>query len=92
MTGPVLDGTPPMAQPQISHSGWRVTSQLSDQVIITEAGKAVTGVQIFYITGEGNEGSVFIANNHYTTKVVRAALHAAATQIDTIGSLSSGPV
>lgn len=84
-------GGPPPVQHGEHHSGWRVTSQLTDQVIITEAGKAVTGVQIFFITGDGNEGSVFVANNHYTTKVVRAAIHASAVQIDTIGVLSSGP-
>lgn len=82
-------GNPPPVPANVHHSGWRVTSQLTDQVIITEAGKAVTGVQIFFITGNGNEGSIFVANNHYTPKVVRPALHAAAQQIDTIGQMAS---
>lgn len=82
---------PPGAQVPLHHSGWVVTAQLTDQVIVTAAGQAVTGVQIFFITGAGNEGSVFIANNHYTPKVVRPAIHAQAAQIDTIGSLASGP-
>jgi hypothetical protein len=71
------------------HSGWRVTSQLTDQVQITSAGQAVTGVQIFFVTGDGNEGSIFVANNHYTTKAVKPMLHAAAAQIDTVGVLAS---
>lgn len=82
---------PPGTQVPVHHSGWIVTSQLTDQVILTDSGKAVTGVQIFFITGDGNEGSVFIANNHYTPKVVKPAIHASAAQIDTIGQLSSGP-
>jgi len=72
------------------HSGWVVTSQLTDQVIVTAAGQAVTGVQIFFVTGDGNQGSVFIAQNHYgDIKVVTAAIHAEAGQIDTVGKLSS---
>jgi hypothetical protein len=88
MSEPFNQG-PPGAQVPQHHSGWIVTSQLTDQVIVTAAGQAVTGVQVFFITGNGNEGSVFIANNHYTPKVVRPAIHAAAAQIDTIGQLSS---
>jgi hypothetical protein len=90
MSEPFNQG-PPGAQVPVHHSGWIVTSQLTDQVIVTAAGQAVTGVQIFFITGQGNEGSIFITNNHYTPKVVKPAIHAAAAQIDTIGQLSSGP-
>jgi hypothetical protein len=86
----IVGTTPPGAQVPVHHSGWVVTSQLTDQVIVTAAGQAVTGVQIFFITGAGNEGSIFVANNHYTPKVVKPAIHAAAAQIDTIGQLSSG--
>lgn len=90
MGGPFEDtGNPPPIAKEVHHSGWRVTSQLTDQVIITEAGKAVTGVQIFFITGNGNEGSIFVANNHYVPKVVRPQLHAAAQQIDTIGQMAA---
>lgn len=77
--------------PPLKHSGWVVTSQLTDQVIVTAAGQAVTGVQIFFTTGQGNEGSVFIADNHYNPKVVVPAIHAQAGLIDTIGQLNSGP-
>jgi hypothetical protein len=90
MSEPFNQGPPGSGAPQ-HHSGWIVTSQLTDQVIVNDAGKAITGVQIFFITGNGNEGSVFIANNHYTPKVVKPAIHAAAAQIDTIGQLSSAP-
>lgn len=76
--------------PPMKHSGWIVTSQLTDQVIVTAAGQAVTGVQIFFTTGNGNQGSVFIADNHYNPKVVKEALHFQAGLIDTIGALNSG--
>lgn len=75
----------------LHHSGWRVTSQLYDQVSINAAGLAITGVQIFFITGDGNEGSVFVAQNHYNEKVVKPAINAAAGLLDTIGALGSGP-
>lgn len=78
--------------PGMHHSGWRVTSQLTDQVIVTQAGQAVTGVQIFFTTGDGNEGSVFVAQNHYNPKTVKPLIHAQAGLIDTIGQDSSGPL
>lgn len=77
--------------PDLHHSGWTITAQLTDQVIVTDAGRAVTGVQVFFITGDGNEGSVFIADNHYTLKVVKPAIDAKAALIDTVGSLTAGP-
>lgn len=82
---------PPGVDIPTHHSGWIVTAQLTDQVIVTAAGQAVTGVQIFFVTGKGNEGSVFIANNHYIPKVVKPAIHAQAALIDTIGELAAGP-
>lgn len=88
MSEPFNQG-PPGNQPPMHHSGWTVTAQLTDQVIVTAAGQAVTGVQIFFITGDGNEGSVFIAQNHYNPKVVKPAIHAQAALIDTIGKLNS---
>lgn len=77
----------------MAHSGWRVTSQVTDQIINTDAGKTETGVQIYFVTGDGNEGSIFVANRHYGDhKHVRNRLHAAAQQIDSIGALFSGAV
>jgi hypothetical protein len=85
-------GGGPGLPPGMHHSGWRVTSQLTDQVIVTAAGQAITGVQIFFITGDGNEGSIFVANNHYSPKVVKPLIQAQAALIDTIGNDSSGPL
>jgi len=77
--------------PGLHHSGFRVTSQVTDQVIVTAAGQAVTGVQIYFITGDGNEGSIFVANNHYSPKAVVPLLAAQAALIDTIGVIEHGP-
>lgn len=85
-------GGPGGLPPGLHHTGWTVTAQLTDQVIITDAGRAVTGVQIFFITGDGNEGSIFVADNHYTVKTVKPMLDAKAALIDTIGSQASGPM
>lgn len=71
-------------------TGWRITDQVTDQVQNTRAGATVTGVMVYFTTGEGNEGSVFIANQHYNAKHVRSAVQAQANLIDEIGGLSHG--
>lgn len=71
-------------------SGWTVTSQLSDQFENTGSGQTVVGVRIYFITGDGNEGSVFIPNNHYTTRNVKERIAAQAALLDEIGSLTEG--
>jgi hypothetical protein len=74
----------------MAHSGWRVTSQATDQIENTDAGKTEVGVRIYFVTGDGNEGSIFVANRHYGDKKhVKNRLHAAAQQIDEIGALGS---
>jgi len=72
------------------HSGWRITSQLTDQVVNSPAGQTLTGVQVYFITGNGNEGSVFIANQHYNKATVAQAVALQATLLDEIGGLSEG--
>lgn len=74
----------------MANPGWRVTGQVSDQVQVTQAGATVTGVIVYFITGEGNEGSVFIANQHYNVKNVEKAVHAQAQLIDQVGRLGHG--
>lgn len=71
------------------NSGWVVTGQATDQVINTQAGQSVVGVQIYFVTGDGNEGSVFIANHRYTPKRVREEIHKAADVLDEVGRLTS---
>lgn len=76
-----------MSEP--STSTWTVTSQTeSDQVVPT--GGIAAGVEIAFMTGEGHSGTVWVPKAKYTVDKVRAAVAAAAQQMDVIGSLSSG--
>lgn len=71
------------------HSGWTVVSQVTDQIINTNAGQSVVGTYVYFITGNGNEGSVFIADVHYNAKVVKAAIDARAAVLDEVGKLAA---
>lgn len=82
MTTPSLD--------TLKGPGWIVTAQVTDQVIVTDAGQTDTGVQIYFTTTEGNSGSVFISYRHYgSPKHVKSRLSAQAQLIDEIGRLTS---
>lgn len=69
---------------------WRVTSQVVDQTTIDAAGNVIVGSYIYYTTGEGNKGVVFVPNNKRTAKSVQAAIHADAMLLDEIGQLFEG--
>lgn len=73
---------------QLQGRGWIVTAQVTDQVIVTDAGQTDTGVQIYFTTGEGNSGSVFVSYRHYGDRQhVKGVIHAMAHLIDDIGKL-----
>lgn len=46
------------------------------------------GHRIGFLTGEGNKGSVFVDDNHYTPAKVRELINAQAVKADTIAGLS----
>jgi hypothetical protein len=70
--------------------GWIVTAQVTDQVIVTDAGQTDTGVQVYFVTTEGNQGSVFISYRHYgSPKHVKGRISTQAQLIDEIGRLTS---
>lgn len=70
--------------------GWRITTQVTDQLETTLAGAVLAGVRVYYITGAGNESSVFIANQHYNVANVRKAVAASAALLDEVGQLAEG--
>ncbi len=73
-------------------SGWNVTSQITDQVINTDAGQTVVGTYIYFATGDGNTANVFVPDNHYSKKdKVRAMIAEKAKLVDEIGRLSAEP-
>lgn len=69
-------------------AGWTVTSQVTDQVRVTDAGQTVTGTQIYFITAEGNRGSVFVTDDHYSAAEARKAIAAKAAIVDEVGKLA----
>lgn len=75
----------------MAHSGWRVVSQATDQIVNTPGNQTVTGVQVYFVTGAGNEGSVFVPNQQYNAKTVHEMVNASAHTIDGVGQLHNGP-
>jgi hypothetical protein len=69
---------------------WKVTGQTErDQI---QPGSApVKGVQIYYQTSKGVTGSIWVPYSQYTTENVRAAIQAAASQMDAVSMLTGGP-
>lgn len=67
---------------------WSVTGQ-TEQTQIAPGGTPVKGVQVFYTTGAGHQGSVFVPYTQYTQANVRNLLNTAAAQMDSIGALTS---
>ena len=68
---------------------WKVTTQY-EQTQVAAGGQPVRGVQVFFTTGRGHTGSVFVPYAQYTTDHVREQVQAAAAQMDAVGMLSSG--
>jgi hypothetical protein len=76
----------PLPQDQTT---WKVTGQQEyTQVQVT--GPPLPGVKVFYQTGAGHSGSVFVPLGQYNVTTVRNLLNAAAAQMDAIGQLSGG--
>jgi hypothetical protein len=67
---------------------WQVTSQLTDQQTINGAGNVITGVRVYFITGQGNEGVVFVPDTIYNTKSAREMIAANARTLDDVGNLA----
>jgi hypothetical protein len=77
----------------MAKSGWTVTSQLTDQTVITEAGQVIAGVNVYFTTGDGNSGFVFVPQAHYHNKeTVRKLIEAEADNMDTVGAMYANPV
>lgn len=70
---------------------WTVTGQTErDQIV--PGGAPVKGQQIYFTTGLGQQGSVFVPYTQYgNTDYVRSQIAAMAAQLDAVKSLNSGP-
>ena len=69
---------------------WRITGQVSDQVINTQAGQTLTGTYVYYVTGNGNQGSVFVEDAVYSVQRVKEMVRDAAKRLDDVGELAEG--
>lgn len=65
---------------------WQVTGQqeTTEQAI---NGGFVSGRRVYFTTGNGNGGSVFVPDTMYDADTVRRMVSAAAANVDAIGSL-----
>lgn len=66
---------------------WQVTGIATNQVIVGAAGNPVEGSIIYYLTGEGVEGSVFIPQTELSVPRAHTAIDSDARKLDTIRRL-----
>jgi hypothetical protein len=71
---------------------WKVTGQVHDQVIPTDAGQALTGTYVYFVTGLGEKASVFVEDKVYGTDAVKNAVHAHARKVDEVRRLTEGDI
>lgn len=72
-------------------TGWKVTSQVTDQTQVDAAGNTITGVVVYFTTGDGNQGNVFVPNRLYTARhvaTIKTMIRDAATLLDQVGGLA----
>lgn len=67
---------------------WQVTGQVHDQVIPTDAGQALTGTYVYFVTGIGETASVFIEDKVYSKQEVIERVKAHAQRVDDVRILS----
>lgn len=67
---------------------WQVTGDTPDQYQFDNPGNPVLGHVIAFTTGEGNKGSVFVPNDHYSAAKVKTLVAAQAAIVDEVRNLS----
>lgn len=67
---------------------YTVIRQAPDQYDFTVPGDPVVGTIVYYVTGNGNHGSVFVPAARYNVKVVKEMVAAAAKVTDEVGAIS----
>jgi hypothetical protein len=66
--------------------GWKVENQVA-KVGLDGSGRAVEGMEVFFVTAKGNHASVFIPKARYNVDTVRAAVMEQVAVIDAIHDL-----
>jgi hypothetical protein len=59
--------------PNAPVTGWTVESQM-ETTGLDPAGRAVEGLKVYFITGQGTRASVFVPKDKYNPENVRAAI------------------
>jgi hypothetical protein len=67
---------------------WKVTGQVHDQVIPTDAGQALTGTYVYFVTGLGETASVFVEDKVYGIDTVKHAVQEHARRVDDVRELT----
>jgi len=62
----------------------------TDQTVNTPANQTIVGSYVYFITGDGNHGTVFVSNDKFNEKNVAEAIRAEAKKIDLVGRLREG--
>lgn len=75
--------------PNMPQNTWTVTSQQQTMQLDTN-GRPTQGYAVYFTTGLGVNGSVFIPLAQYNPVNVRAAIAAHAHQLDLVQQLSAG--
>lgn len=71
-------------------TSWQVERVIVDQTVNTPAGDTVVGNYVYFVTGQGNHGVVFISNDHFNPKHVAEQIRPAAQKLDEVAQLSEG--
>lgn len=74
----------------VQNTPWRITSQVADQTRNDNAGNTLVGSLIYFTTGGGNDGVVFVPDNMLTVKHIKTVVQAKANLMDEIGALVVG--
>lgn len=67
---------------------WQVERVLVDQTTNTPAGDTVVGSLVYYVTGDGNHGVVFVPNDRFNAKNVADAIRPDARRLDEVAALA----
>lgn len=73
--------------PDDTPGAWTVTSQKED-FQTDENGRPTNGVLVYFRTGGGHNGSVFVPVANYNPETVRRMIRAKAANMDAVGNLT----
>lgn len=76
-----------MPQNGTESSGWTVTGQSPGQTQVTPDGRVISGTLVYFRTGNGTMGNVFVPQDRYNAETVRTMIAVVAREMDSIDGL-----